>query len=111
MLTDEIISQDQQFSYKGYANGMDDLMLLFIALIENAAPKGKRFCSNNETVVEVYLSKTKDGCLWILNEVDEKGSLERIRFFMTRPPLPKGGISIWSIFRYLLAWKSFSFWE
>ena len=53
--------------------------------------------------VDVYLSKTKEGNLRIMNEVNEEGDLERIRFFISNPPQPKDGISIWSVSRYLIS--------
>lgn len=77
---------------------------MIMALIENAASKGKtERGENGEKMVNVYLSKTEDGDLRIMNEVKEEGDLEKIRFFMSRPPQPKDGISIWSVSRYLLS--------
>lgn len=107
MVTDVLIPENQEIAYKGYANGMDELLLLIMALIENAASKGKaeEGEGGGENFVRVYLSKTEAGNLRIMNEVNEKGDLERINFFMTRPPQPKDGISIWSISRYLLSLK------
>ncbi len=101
--TDTLVPEEQEIAFKGYANGMDDLLLLVMALIENAASKGKAESKGEENIVRVYLSKTESGNLRILNEVCETGDLEKIRFFMSRPPQPKDGISIWSISRYLLS--------
>ncbi len=97
------VPEGQEIAFKRYANGMDDLLLLVMALIENAASKGKAETKGEENIVRVYLSKTDRGNLRILNEVCETGDLEKIRFFMSRPPQPKDGISIWSISRYLLS--------
>lgn len=102
--SDVVVPDDQEIAFKGYTNGMDDLLLLIMALIENAASKGKRETEKNgEKIVNVYLSKTEDGDLRIMNEVSKKGDMEKINFFMSRPPQPKDGISIWSVSRYLLS--------
>lgn len=98
---DCLVPDGQEIAFKGYTNGLDDLLLLLMSLIENAASKGKAQLEGTEKAVSVYLSKTERGCLRIMNEVDEEGDLERIRFFMSNPPQPKDGISIWSVSRYL----------
>ncbi len=100
---DSLIPGHQEIAFKNYANGSDELLLLMMALIENAASKGAVSYEGNGKKVEVYLSKTKEGRLRILNEVDTKEDIEKIRFFTTRPPRPKDGISIWSMSRYLLS--------
>ena len=107
MENDILIPEEQEIAYKGYANGMDELLLLIMALIENAASKGKaeEGGKEGENFVRVYLSKTDTGNLRIMNEVNEVGDLEKINFFITRPPQPKDGISIWSVSRYLLSLK------
>ena len=102
--SDVVVPDDKEIAFKGYANGIDDLLLLIMALIENAASKGKtEIGENREKIVNVYLSKTEDGDLRIMNEVYKEGDLEKVRFFMSRPPQPKDGISIWSVSRYLLS--------
>lgn len=101
--SDVIIPAEQEIAFRGYTNGLDDLLLLLIALIENAASKGKAETGEDGHEVDVYLSKTEDGNLRIMNEVYEEGDLERIRFFLLNPPQPKDGISIWSVSRYLIA--------
>lgn len=107
MEKDVLIPENQEIAYKGYANGMDELLLLIMALVENAASKGKAEAGEGkgEKFVRVYLSKTVEGNLRIMNEVNEAGDLEKINFFIIRPPQPKDGISIWSISRYLLSLK------
>lgn len=100
---DSLIPEGQKVACNGYANGVDELMLLLMALIENAASKGKTEFNGDINCVKVFLSKTRNGNLRILNEVSVKSDVEKINFYLKRPPQPKDGISIWSISRYLLS--------
>lgn len=90
-------------------NARKDMQLLIHALIMNVAGsgrgKGRRIKNADGTEIEervVYLVKTKDGSLRIMNETDGSHiSIESINTELKYPPRDeKHGISMWSVSRY-----------
>lgn len=88
-------------------DGVRTPFLIILALIMNAAVEGRAETVTLEedskiASVNIYLSRTPEGDLRILNFSNSDGkSVEQIRREMLSPPGPDAGISLWSMSRYI----------
>lgn len=96
--------EDRVLTYN-MANGGNEILLLIAALIMNAAgpQRGIRESSaqNNVDEVKVYLLKSKEGCLRIMNQCKEEKDVTSINAELNYPPQGNQGISLWSVSRYI----------
>lgn len=87
------------------ANGGNEILLMITALIMNAAEplRGIRESSspNNVKEVKVYLLKSKEGCLRIMNKCREEKEVKSVNAELNYPPQGNQGISLWSVSRYV----------
>lgn len=84
-----------------------ELMSLLLALILNVKEKG-RGKENNEHKICVYISKSANGTLHILNETNcEETALRRVRGCLEQEPFSEeSGITLWTLNSYLKKVKS-----
>ncbi|MBD5518934.1 MAG: hypothetical protein HDR07_10805 [Lachnospiraceae bacterium] len=99
--------KDEILSYT-FSNSYDEVFLLLLALIMNAAgPQRTGIEARGETdseegVINVYLTKSENGCLRIANKCgQEEIDVEHINEELCFPPRRNKGISLWSISRYV----------
>ena len=87
------------------ANGGNEILLMITALIMNAAEpqRGIRESSTQNDVkeVKVYLLKSKEGCLRIMNKCREEKEIKSVNEELNYPPQGNRGISLWSVSRYV----------
>ena len=87
------------------ANGGNEILLMITALIMNAAEplRGIRESSspNNVKEVKVYLLKSKEGCLRIMNKCRKEKEVKSVNAELNYPPQGNQGISLWSVSRYV----------
>lgn len=79
-----------------------ELMSILLALILNVKEKG-RGKVNNSNKFKVYISKSQNGMLHILNETEcEKTALQRVRGCMEQEPVnEESGITLWALNSYI----------
>jgi hypothetical protein len=99
----ELSKDDELLSY-GEANGGNEVFLLILALIMNAAGPNRGVVESigQEKAINVYLSKTTEGCLRIANKCkDIPEDVQKINKELCFPPQRDKGISLWSVSRYV----------
>lgn len=105
---EEALGEDEYLISWAIANGENEVFLLLLSLILNAAVQGRGRRERIETEestdtkrINVYVSKSK-GCLRISNikEFGEERS-DEINKEIQYPPQPNKGISLWSVSRYI----------
>lgn len=103
----ELQKEDKVLICEG-GNAREELCLLIIALIMNAAGKKRGSREISETGqdeildIKVYVTKTKDGCLRIANQYcGEKINADSVNQELEFPPRKDKGISLWSVSRYV----------
>ncbi|MBD5483037.1 MAG: hypothetical protein HDR15_11055 [Lachnospiraceae bacterium] len=98
--------EDKFLSY-AVASGANDVCLLLLALIMNAAGVNRGFRNKDEKhdradKIVVCLTKTQDGNLRISNKCgDNVNSDKNINAGLRYPPKKNDGISLWSVSRYV----------
>lgn len=76
-----------------------DVMSLLLALILNVKEWGREIKSEQENVISVFLSKTSEGVLRILNETNcDEVELDKIKNCLHKEPTnEESGITLWSL--------------
>lgn len=101
-----ILKEDQKLAEKDEIiisyKREQELMSIILALILNVKEKG-RGKANEKGEIEVYVSKSANGMLHILNETDcEKTALQRIKGCMEQEPASEeSGITLWALNSYI----------
>ena len=101
------LKEEDTFLSYAVANGANNVCLLLLALIMNAAGVHRGFREKDEQhggadKITVYLTKTEDGNLRISNRWGDKiNEVDEINTGLKYPPKKNGGISLWSMSRYV----------
>jgi UTP-glucose-1-phosphate uridylyltransferase len=105
--TDEKLKPSDELIAFQVLGGERTPFLLILALIMNAANEKRALvtCSKDKPEVgevDVYLTRTENGDLRIMNLIKKMDkSIEQINQLLERPPRRDGGISLWSMSRYM----------
>lgn len=115
IFSDDIeLNEDDEIICSSVSSGTSDLQLLIHALILNAAMpergvgESESKSNNDMDIRKVYLSKTANGDLRILNQTNEVDiDIDKINKALKYPLRDEAqGISLWSISRYLRVLKN-----